>query len=370
MKLAAFSIKDIRNPLAGGGTRLFHNILKALAENGHQITLISSRFNGSSKSEVIDGVEVIRLAHQYQLFLRAPMRLMFDNKYEAILECVHVVPLMIPLYVKKKVLLFVFHLAKQEFDVESYRFGILGPFLSCAAKRAENMIPRIYANAQIITFSSPTRDELLSLGVNPANIHLVQEGIDLKKYTPGAMKEDTPTLVYVGRLERYKGVQYILYALKKIRTYMPSIHLKIVGDGTFRQSLENLTSDLGLQSSVSFLGTVSEEEKIRILRSSHLLIHPSLREGWATPVIEANACGTVAIGFSVPGIKETIRDGLTGFLVAYGDVENLVKRILELLQNSELYKEMQTNAISWSRKFSKDEMMLDLRNILSTLLTE
>src|SRR5579872_6932777 len=97
---------------------------------------------------------------------------------------------------------------------------------------------------------------------------------------------------------------------------------------------------MGLENIVTFLGYISDEEKSMILARSHCLVMPSMREGWATPVIEAGFLGTMSIGSNVIGISETIVEGKTGFLVPYGDAEALARCITKILEDPKLCLEM------------------------------
>jgi glycosyltransferase involved in cell wall biosynthesis len=87
---------------------------------------------------------------------------------------------------------------------------------------------------------------------------------------------------------------------------------------------------LGLGSAVRFLGFVSEEEKRRLLRSAWAVVFPSPKEGWGISNVEAAACGTPAIASDSPGLRESVRHEVTGFLVPHGDAAALARRMVEL----------------------------------------
>ena len=94
--------------------------------------------------------------------------------------------------------------------------------------------------------------------------------------------------------------------------------------------LRRLTGTLGQGQAVDFRGFVSEEDKLALLRRSWANVFPSPKEGWGITVVEAAACGTPSIASDSPGLRDSVRDGETGFLVAHGDADALAARMLEL----------------------------------------
>jgi glycosyltransferase involved in cell wall biosynthesis len=88
------------------------------------------------------------------------------------------------------------------------------------------------------------------------------------------------------------------------------------------------------------------------LREAQALIFPAVREGWGLVVLEANACGTPAVGYDVPGLRDSIRHGETGMLVKPGDLEALAEALVSLLTNNSLREKFSRNALEWSKQFS------------------
>jgi glycosyltransferase involved in cell wall biosynthesis len=136
--------------------------------------------------------------------------------------------------------------------------------------------------------------------------------------------------LYLGRLKRYKGVEFALRAIAAARPTRPEITLDICGQGDDRPRLEHIARELGLGDAVKFLGFVSEDEKRRLLRRAWAVVFPSPKEGWGISNVEAAACGTPALASDSPGLRESVRDGQTGYLVPHGDWRALSTRMLEL----------------------------------------
>jgi glycosyltransferase involved in cell wall biosynthesis len=86
---------------------------------------------------------------------------------------------------------------------------------------------------------------------------------------------------------------------------------------------------------MTFHGFVAEERKLHLLRSTWANVFPSPKEGWGITVMEAAACGTPSLASDSPGLRDSVRDGQTGYLVPHGDVEALARRMLELAGSPE-----------------------------------
>jgi glycosyltransferase involved in cell wall biosynthesis len=258
-------------------------------------------------------------------------------------------PFLVPLYARgKRIRPVVYHIAAKTFFVE---FGgvklIFGLFLWFL----ERIVGLVYKQYKFLTFSYSAKKDLVKLGISPCNIMVAQEGIELSNYIPSPFKESNPTLLMLGRLVKYKGVQYGILCLRILRESFPSVKMLIIGDGPYKQKLQSLAENVGVINNIKFLGKISESQKIEILGRAHLLLMCSLKEGWATPVIEANACGTIAVGFDVEGTRETIIHGKTGFLVPYGNVSELARVCNKLLEDRRIYGIMREECLKWSRKF-------------------
>jgi len=115
---------------------------------------------------------------------------------------------------------------------------------------------------------------------------------------------------------------------------------------------------------------VWNQEKIALLSSAHLALVPSVREGYGIVVIEANACGTVAVGWRVPGLQDSIRDGETGILVPFGDVQALGEQLSNLLQDHDRRTTMAECAKKWSRTHSWDKAAEEFGSVMDSVISE
>jgi glycosyltransferase involved in cell wall biosynthesis len=165
-------------------------------------------------------------------------------------------------------------------------------------------------------------------------------------------------------LKRYKGVAIAIRALALARRRRPDLRLEIAGTGDHRAELEQLASSLELDRAVSFLGFVSEERKIDLMRAAWANVFPSPKEGWGITIMEAAACGTPSLASESPGLRDSVRHGDTGFLVPHGDIESLAARMLELADSPPLVARLGDRArrfaegLSWERTTAATERHL------------
>jgi glycosyltransferase involved in cell wall biosynthesis len=226
--------------------------------------------------------------------------------------------------------------------------------MAAAVALAERPIPWAYRRAGFHAISESTRDDLVARGIPSNRIRVIHPGIDCASYTPASGLDRTvpPTFLYVGRLKRYKGVEVAIRALELARRTRPDLPLDIAGSGDDAMRLAGVAKALGLGDAVRFLGFVDEERKRALFRAAWASLFPSPKEGWGLTVIEAAACGTPSLASNSPGLRDSVRDGFTGYLVPHGDAAALAGRMLELAGNPELVDRMgaaaRGHACAWS----------------------
>ncbi len=344
--------RDIRNPEAGGAEVHLHEISRRIAALGHSVTLLASRFAGAAEEEVIDGVRVIRCGGKFTFnfhVVGAFRRLASERPFDVVVDDINKIPFYTPLFVKTPILALAHHLFGRTIFLEASLPVALYVFLS------ESLIPLLYRNTRFVVVSNSTRDEMLKRGLKPENISIVYNAVDHSRYKPLAeARSKEPLIGYVGRIKRYKRVDVLLKALKIVKESVPGVRLRVAGSGDHLEALKDLAGRLGLAGRVDFMGFVTEQQKIEMLRQVHVVANPSSKEGWGVTVIEANACGTPVVASNVPGLRDAVLDGRTGLLVPYGDVETLARRLVEVLRDDAMRRGLTENALEWAGRFSWD----------------
>ncbi len=180
-------------------------------------------------------------------------------------------------------------------------------------------------------------------------IYIPGSGVNLKKFTPQHRKDNNVVNVYfIGRLIWQKGLREFLQVAEEIKKEYFNVHFYIVGeiDKNHPDSID-LKEFKKFQENniVTYEGYKRNIQKV--YANADLILFLSYREGFPRVVLEASASEVPTIGFNVPGVKEAIIDGKTGFLVDMNDFELLISKVVILIKNKSLRKTFGINA----RKF-------------------
>lgn len=183
----------------------------------------------------------------------------------------------------------------------------------------------------VIAISEEVIKELQSIQAPKEKIHLIYNGVDINIF----IQQNKPTgnqLLFVGRLNEIKGIYPLVESMLKVR---PDIYLKMLGDGTEKESLQTYIINLGLQNRIELAGKQPIEEVFRQLEQSYALILPSYHESQGIVLMEANLAGKPTLGSDVPGINEMIVPGKNGHLFPAGDTVAMANSINQLFENQE-----------------------------------
>jgi glycosyltransferase involved in cell wall biosynthesis len=142
--------------------------------------------------------------------------------------------------------------------------------------------------------------------------------------------------LFIGRLAQEKGLHDLLDAFRRVQDRMPEARLDIVGSGLLGDELKQRARDLGLESTVAFLGTKSPEDIGLLLLNSDAMVLPSHTEPWGLVVNEALSYGCPVVVSNICGcVPELVHDGLTGYVFPVGDVRALCAAMLSAARLSE-----------------------------------
>lgn len=344
MKILIFNWRDIKNPAAGGAEVFTHEVTKRLVAKGHEVTLFVAKFPGCKKEELIDRVRVVRDGGKYTVYLKAWSRYQreFKGKYDVVIDEINTMPFFTPRFVSgpEKVFAVLHQFAREYWRYETrFPLSVVGPFL-------ESRWLKNYKHVPLLVDESISR-ELRSMGFTKVFVH--QEGVSMAPLEKIPLKESTPTVLYLGRLTRAKRVDHLVRAFRLVKDRVPEAQLWIAGDGYMRGNLESISGPIA-----RFFGHVSESRKLDLLERAWVIVYPSILEGFGLVVIEANARGTPAIAYDVPGLRTSIRNGQTGLLVENGNVSALADAVVAVVKDSGLRNRLTENALMYSRQFSWD----------------
>ncbi|MCA9564779.1 MAG: glycosyltransferase family 4 protein [Myxococcales bacterium] len=215
----------------------------------------------------------------------------------------------------------------------------------------------------VIAVSDSMADLFLSKGITSSRPVVLgrggSKGVDLALFQPAIEPPTEPTIGFVGRLSRDKGIDAVLEVFERCRRVHSRCRLLVVGPLDAADPID-METVAGLQDSgVKWLGPRSDVPEC--LQQMDVLVFPSIREGLPNAVIEAAACGVPTVGYSVPGVKDAIEPGTNGYLIPIGDIESMAAATLKILDSKQDHK-MRAS----SRRFAEEHF--DQRNVVSAFV--
>ena len=224
--------RDITNPEAGGAEVYTHEVAKRWVEQGHQVSLLTSRFPGCSQAETVDGVRIRRIGRlrngSFHLLVQRELARL--SGFDVVIDEINTIPFLTPLWGRRlpPVVTLIHQLAVEVWDAELPR-----P-LAAIGRRLEPRLLALYEDVPVVTVSESTRGDLQQLGLR--NVHVVPEGLEEPPDLNGVRKEDVPTFLFVGRLTANKRPDHAIEAFRVIRERIPEARLWIVGRGPMEEA--------------------------------------------------------------------------------------------------------------------------------------
>ena len=317
--------------------------------------MLCSGWAGASAETELDGIRVVRAGTRYTFALHARSafqdRLGGGRAVDVIVEDVNKCPLFCTHWSASPVVTLGPHL----FGITAFRQELLP--VASVVWAAEKLMPAAYRNSPILVISESTADDLVHRGFRREQIEVSYPGIDHDFYTvdSSVQRFEKPTLVYAGRLQRYKSLDVVLRALARLKDRGMEVRFQVAGQGEDRGRLEALTDSLGLRDLVSYLGYISEEDKRDLLRRAWANVYPSPKEGWGISNIEAAACGTPSLASDAPGLRESVVNDRSGYLIPHGNIEEWADAIALLCGDRQLRERLGEGAVEHAARFTWEE---------------
>jgi len=355
VRILVLNWQDVTNPQAGGAELHLQEIFKRIIARGHSVDLLCSSWASAPQRAKLDGIEVHRIGtrHNYPFVARRYYREnLAGNGYDVVVEDLNKVPLYTPLWGVRKLVALVHHL----FGATVFREASVP--VAAAVWLSERPLASLYRNVPFQAVSQSTADDLVERGIPRSSIRVIYNGVDSERLTPSrSERSPEPLFVYLGRLKKYKRVDAVIRAFAELN--MPQARLEIAGTGDYRAALEALVKSLHLSDRVRFLGFIPEEEKVHLLRRAWSSVLASPKEGWGISNLEAAACGTPVIAANSPGIRESVIDGETGFLVPGDDLQAMTAAMRGIVQSPELVEKLGSAARRFAETFTWDRAAND-----------
>jgi glycosyltransferase involved in cell wall biosynthesis len=209
-------------------------------------------------------------------------------------------------------------------------------------------------------------------------IFIIPNGIDLDRFRGLSrhtarkdlgINEDQKIILYTGRLHNHKGVQFLIAAMSKITHDEPHSKLLIVGeDQGEKQKIIKMIEELKLEQKIQLLNQVEPEKVLFFMSAADVFVLPSIREGFPNVLLEAMGSGLPIVCTNVDGLSEIVKDGENGFLVPPENVEQLAEKIIVLLSDTRLAKQISKNNLEKIKDYEMDNIISQLEKIYSNHL--
>jgi glycosyltransferase involved in cell wall biosynthesis len=365
MRVLMLNERDLTHPLAGGVEVHLEEIGSRLhAAHGIELTVLCTAYPGGAADETRRGIRYLRFGNRFTYYAELPRRARRELKHaghELVIENLSKLLFFSQAYLPGvPKLALVHHL----FGWSAFR-QVQAP-IAAFVVATEALLPIVYRRWPFVVVSPSTRDDLVRRGIPPANIRVIPNGIDHEVYRPGSSGAEEDLVVFVGRLEHYKGIDVLLDAWPLVRAGRPTAQLAIVGAGSVEAQVRERSQAPANGGSVRLLGFVSEADKVSWLQRATVVVQPSYKEGWGLTVLEAAACGAPSIATDVPGLRDAVRHGKTGLLVPAGEARSLARAIAEVLGSPALRADLASEARAWSQRFTWDSAAASLANVLQS----
>lgn len=370
MKLAVFS--DTFFPQINGVSRVLDKYLEYMDCKGIEYTLLVPEKETQNYQGKIIGIGGVSFPLYPELKIAVPRPVKIAKTLEVLqLDLVHLVtPFSMGLtgmkYAKAHNLPFI---ASYHTNFDQYLSHYKLPLLAGPV----NKYMKWFHSSSRINFcpSQDTRQHLQKIGVG--NVEICPNGVDLAMFSPDfrssqirtllSIDEGTPVLLYVGRIAPEKGLDVLLRAAAVLNQSHTPFKLVVVGDGPTREKLAGEGID-----NVVFLGYKTGRALQELYASADLFVFPSTTETFGNVVLEAMSSGLPVVAARAGGVKDNVLDMYNGISFHPDDPADMAQSIQTLLKDPVLLANMRTNAITYARTKTWDEIFDKFFNRLQDLL--
>ncbi|MDA2806674.1 glycosyltransferase family 4 protein [Nocardiopsis suaedae] len=345
---------------AGGAEEYAWRISRHLVGRGAVVTFLTSREPGQPRVETRDGVVIRRMGGKFTVYpLVLLWLLLWRREFHAALDCMNGVPFFSRLVLPRRtrVVSVVHHVHDLQFNAYFSRpLAWLGRFIE---SRVASLVYRCCTTVTVSESSRRAMREKLGWRAPIAIVHNgrppLQPVAGAPARTPGHPAADlgAPALVSVGRLVVQKRVARIVDAAVALREEHPGLRVHIVGRGPEADPIAERIGREGLHDAVRLHGFLPEDDKNAVLAGALLHVTASEFEGWGLTVIEAAALGVPTVAYDVDGLRDSVRDGETGWLVRDGeDLAQVVGKALAELSDPARAAQVRRACREWASRFT------------------
>jgi glycosyltransferase involved in cell wall biosynthesis len=369
--LAILNWRDPWQQTAGGAETFAFEVARGFVARGHTVDFLTSREPGQPRIEERDGIRWLRRGGRWSVYPGVLAHLagarLRGRGHDLVIDCQNGIPFFSPLVLSRGrtgVVLVVHHVHDEQFSAHFSRpMAALGRWLEGPVAR------RVYRGRTAVAVSESTIAAMRSRLRWTGPIELVPNGVTggvaldggeplgepfvEPLVVPPVVPPVVPRVVAVGRLVRHKRLDHVARLADDLAETWPDIEVHIVGRGPDEPRIRDTVSRMRHSDRVYLHGHLPTAAKNRLLKSAGLHVSASQGEGWGLAVLEAAALGVPTVAYDVDGLRDAIRDGITGWLVAPGaTLADTVAGVLkELASDPARRSEVQAACVAWAAEF-------------------
>lgn len=363
MRVAILNWRDPWQQSSGGAETFAHEVALGFVARGDSVDFLTSREAGQVRREVREGIRWLRCGGRWSVYPGVLVRLirarLSGDAYDVVIDCQNGIPFFSPLVLSRRrtgVIIVVHHVHDEQFGAHFSRpLAAVGRWLEGPAAR------RVYRRRTAVAVSESTIAAMRTRLRWAGPIELIHNGVTREGFpapclppvaTP-AVPSDPPRIVALGRLVRHKRLEHVARLADELAQNWPGIEIHIIGRGADEARIRDTLSRLRHADHVHIHGYLPAEAKNRLLRTAWLHLSASQGEGWGLSVLEAAALGVPTVAYNVDGLRDAIRDGITGWLVAPGDTlaETVSGVLKELDSDVARASEVRGACVAWAAEF-------------------
>lgn len=352
LRIAIVNWRDPWHPEAGGAEVYAWEMARGLLRRGASVTFVTARAQGQRAGERREGVQVVRFGGRFTVYpLALAWLLRRRHGFDAVIDCQNGIPFFTPWVLPRAVPVFcVLH------HVHDAQFGVhFPPVMAAIGRLLEGPVARVtYRRHQAITVSRSTATAMAERLRWAGPVHIIPNGLGAEAFLlPAGAAAGAGTLTWVGRIVAHKRAGLVLDIADRVRD--TGLTIEVIGRGPGTAELADDVSRRGLDGVVRLRGFLSEEAKRAAVGASLLHLNTSMSEGWGLCVLEAAALGVPTVAYDVEGLRDSVRDGETGWLARAGErIEDVTERALKELADPVRQAEVAAACQAWARRFDWD----------------
>ncbi len=356
--------QDWTNPLSGGAEVHLHEIFRRITGD-FNISLLCTHFSQAQKFEEIDGIKIYRVGSRNTFNFYVPKaykKITKTEKIDLVIEDLNKIPFFGGKFIREKRIALIHHLFGKTIYTET------NPISASYVYFSEKLIPKHYKNVTIIAVSESSKNEIVKMGISKENVQIIYNGVDIKSYQSKSKLSKSPTIICLARMKKYKRIDVLIDSISGILKVIPELKVILVGDGDDLPRLKRIARKNKIENSFEFTNYVSTEKKVELLSSSWVSVNTSPKEGWGLTSIEAQSSGTPSVVPDSPGLRETVKDGVSGYIYPFGDTKSLSEILIKILADKKMVEEMGKKAKKWAENFSWDESAKKMKEVITSQL--